>query len=103
MYHPFPLGGQRTDTAAGGRGQMCQKGAACVSECELGHQTDSVATHHDDRVTESCHARCLLGCATDSQKQGIVSVNERISSFTSLGLLIADVFDLSVWEVAITD
>lgn len=56
---------------------MCQEGAACISQCELGHQADAVVTHYHDRILEPRHACCLPGCATDSQKQGMMCVIER--------------------------
>ncbi len=72
----FPLGFQWANFAEDSRGQVCQEGAARVSQCELGHQTDTVVTHHHDWILKPRHACCLPGCAADSQKQGMMCVIE---------------------------
>lgn len=65
-----PSGLQWANFAKGSSGQVCQEGASCAGQCQLGLQTDPVVTHHHDWILESRHAFCLPGCAADSQKQG---------------------------------
>lgn len=72
----LPSGFQWANFTEDSRGQVCQEGAACVSRCELGHQTDAVVTHHHDWILKPRHACCLPGCAADSQKQGMTCVIE---------------------------
>lgn len=74
MWSCFPLGFQWANFTQDSRGQVCQEGAARISQCELGHQTDAVAAHYHDWILKPCHACCLPGCAADSQKQGITSL-----------------------------
>lgn len=71
-YHPFLwlIGLQWASIAQDCCGQVCPKGAPCTGQCQLGHQTDPVATQHPDRVSQSGHAGCLPGRTADTQEQG---------------------------------
>lgn len=111
----FPLGFQWANFAEDSCGQVCQEGAACISQCELGHQADAVVTHHHDWILKPRHACCLPGCAADSQKQGVLCVIEwwvRISLYflSDFYTSICEIWDfwvitipLCVLEVAIAD
>lgn len=72
FLHWYILGFQRAHSAEDSCRQVCQEGATRARQRELGNQADAMAAHHADRVVEPPHACCLLGCAANFKKQGMI-------------------------------